>query len=847
VRHEKAGDGIRDLVEPWARRYRRDLVLLACFGLLSGVSVFFENAALESLSRAIASVAGRVVEKTTSAPGPLAVVTGVGRRFLGAKPPLFILAVMLGGRLFRLLMSTLTFVVGGKVRNRTRSDIESRVLADLLRKEPGFFTSRPGGEILNRLGDDVGRIAAGRIAHAERYEALFGMAGNILFFVDADARMALLSVLLCALGVWGMHRVSQPARESDRLALTADDAVKGRFEELLGMTQEIQINNLSARVRSAFERVQERRQRLLDQYVALSSLVGVVATVAYVLSLGSLIVVALYFLRVPNPDARAALIPVMLRALPDLFTFAMMLIQQNVTKRLARTSAQRLLDYEEDEAPLRSGDRASAPRSGAAITVREATFQYTTSGGGLAGGVRGVTTSFAPGRSTAIVGAAGSGKSTLLQLLLGQLQPQSGAITLDATSIGSLSPAERAAQMALMPQTIALFDGTIAENLYFGGDPPDPIAGEDRALLDQLGVLEMCRTRALDVAARKDSVSDDVRRRVVEARARIAERLDAAGMKVVPATRETPSTYWLAEHLLAGRADRPQVLPALRTREAMRVVRATGSSPAAAPLVEWAETLVTGSKHWLTLDNYAVSAKLAPFPIEPDVWELRRACAAAEPTAGADRRAELLRVALTSSFAELQSACGLSDVDRGRVDAAALGDLRRLLGDVVVPLEEGAVHPLLSWRDNLVFASMTITNRRQEALVDRVVVEESLAAGLGPALERSGLGVGVGRAGSRLSGGQRQLIALSRTLLRRTPVVILDEPTSALDPANRARVAKVLDAWKKDRVVIVVTHDPELARACDDVRLLERGQVVGSGPFAEVAPRSAVFQQSAGA
>jgi ABC-type nitrate/sulfonate/bicarbonate transport system ATPase subunit len=299
----------------------------------------------------------------------------------------------------------------------------------------------------------------------------------------------------------------------------------------------------------------------------------------------------------------------------------------------------------------------------------------------------------------------------------------------------------------------------------------------------------------------------------------------------------------MVEHVLRGRAERPKILPALKTKEADRLLRAAK----ARELVEWAKTLVSSTQHSLMLDNYAVSAKLASFPIDQDVWELRRACLPNGERASEIKEENLLRITLTASFAELKSACGLSDADRKHIDSAPLRALRDVLGDAFVPLEEGMVHPLLTWRDNLVFASMTLGNRRQEALVERVVLEESIASDLGAVLEGSGLDAGVGRAGTRLSGGQRQLVALARTLLRRTPVVVLDEPTSALDPASRARVTSVLSRWKEGRIVIVVTHDPEVARACDEVRLLERGRLGATGPFAEIASQSPIFAKAAGA
>ena len=88
-----------------------------------------------------------------------------------------------------------------------------------------------------------------------------------------------------------------------------------------------------------------------------------------------------------------------------------------------------------------------------------------------------------------------------------------------------------------------------------------------------------------------------------------------------------------------------------------------------------------------------------------------------------------------------------------------------------------------------------------DAMVDR----------LGVASEFSGLEGGmksrIGRNGSKLSGGQRQLVWCLRTLLMSPDVVVLDEPTASMDEATKETLERVLDALTADKIVIIVTHD----------------------------------------
>ena len=73
-----------------------------------------------------------------------------------------------------------------------------------------------------------------------------------------------------------------------------------------------------------------------------------------------------------------------------------------------------------------------------------------------------------PGKTTALVGASGSGKSTLTALLYQFYQPQSGEILLGNNHINQLNLHHYRSQMALVPQEVTLFGGSIYENIRYG-------------------------------------------------------------------------------------------------------------------------------------------------------------------------------------------------------------------------------------------------------------------------------------------------------------------------------------------------------------------------------------------
>ncbi len=89
-----------------------------------------------------------------------------------------------------------------------------------------------------------------------------------------------------------------------------------------------------------------------------------------------------------------------------------------------------------------------------------------------------------------------------------------------------------------------------------------------------------------------------------------------------------------------------------------------------------------------------------------------------------------------------------------------------------------------------------------------------------------GLDTLVGKNGSKLSGGQRQLIWCLRVVLQNPDVIILDEPTASVDDKTKKAMHKMLDTMMQDKMVIMVTHDPFLEGIATRVIKLSDGRIV---------------------
>ncbi|UCF03373.1 MAG: ABC transporter ATP-binding protein/permease, partial [Deltaproteobacteria bacterium] len=473
----------------------------------------------------------------------------------------------------------------------------------------------------------------------------------------------------------------------------------------------------------------------------------------------------------------------------------------------------------------------------------------------------GINLSLKPGEQLALVGFSGSGKSTLAQCV-GQLYKYTGGhVLLGGEEVADLSKKDMIHNIGFVSQTPFTFEGTIKDNVLYscaskldsdeiGESDAMPSLDDMIEVLQQTGIFVDVLRFGLntilvydehqDLASKIVRVRDHFRREFGEELADYVEFFAEDNYLyhsniAANLTFGSPNVESFTLHNLAvndyflrflDKADLTRPLLTLGAELCRQTVDILGNLPPEKVFFEQSPIRAGELDEYKMLTTRLAKTKL--HHLSPD------------------DRTGLLRLALRFTPG-IHKMVGMPSILKELILEG-----RALFKESISRDNPGAVTFYQASEyiysqtilDNIFFGKTKTVNPQAEEKIDQSIIQVLIEEDLLETIVEIGMEFEVGSKGDRLSGGQRQKLAIARVFLKAPRVLIMDEATSALDNKSQARIQSLLDTrWKGQSTLIAVVHRLDIIKRYDKIAVMKAGRIGEMGTYDDLIAKEGMLYE----
>jgi ABC-type multidrug transport system fused ATPase/permease subunit len=466
-----------------------------------------------------------------------------------------------------------------------------------------------------------------------------------------------------------------------------------------------------------------------------------------------------------------------------------------------------------------------------------------------------------PGEHLALIGFSGSGKSTLA-LCIGQLyRYTSGHVLLGQAEVRDLTKQDMVENMGFVSQSPFIFDGTIEDNLRYACQAREALCAEGQALppptlddmiqvLHQTGIFTDTLRFGLN-AILNGGRDEALMAQIIRVRRNFQTRFGETLAPYVEFFDEERYLYHssIAENLVFGTPRREDLVGSnlarspffgafLKKADLMR------------PLIELGADLARQTVD--ILGNLPPDKVFyAQSPIVPEELEIFKALA--EQTKrkklhmlDANARAALLDLALRFAPGRHKMVSFPGLLERLILEGRALFKETVTEKDptAFTFYDEKAYIFSQTIQNNIFFGKTTTTQTKAQDKLAQSIIQLLIEEDLLETIVKIGMQYQVGSKGDKLSGGQRQKLAIARMFLKAPKLMIMDEATSALDNKSQSRIQNYLESRLKGQTTVVaVVHRLDIIKNFDKVAVMKSGKLIEIGSYTELMAKKGVLYE----